>query len=133
MTVGLYPIVGDILHAGHILAMEEAKANCDFLIVALNCAPDGKKPIQSVFERWTQLSAVKYVDRLIPYSGRHDLEIVCSAVPHDIRFVGADYLFRDFDGKSIEEEKGVTFYYLNRSHGLSSTELKERIVKGKEK
>ena len=62
MKIGLYPLVGDLLHPGHILAMQEAKSNCDYLIVALNCTPDGKRPIQSIYERYIQLSAIKYID-----------------------------------------------------------------------
>ena len=50
--IGFYPVVGDLLHAGHILALEEAKENCDYLIVGLNCAPDGKNPVQSIYERF---------------------------------------------------------------------------------
>ena len=68
--IGFYPVVGDLLHAGHILALEEAKENCDYLIVGLNCAPDGKNPVQSIYERFIQLRAVKYVDEIIPYGGR---------------------------------------------------------------
>lgn len=127
---GLYPIVGDILHAGHILAIEEAAANCDTLVVAMNCKPENKSPVQSVFERWTQLSAVKHIDRLIPYEGRTDLELICKAIPHDVRFVGDDYRDKDFDGKQIELDRGVKIHYLNRAHGMSSTELKKRITGG---
>jgi glycerol-3-phosphate cytidylyltransferase len=45
MIKGFYPVVGDLLHAGHVLALEEARTKCDYLIVGLNCAPDGKNPI----------------------------------------------------------------------------------------
>jgi glycerol-3-phosphate cytidylyltransferase len=68
--IGFYPVVGDLLHAGHILALEEAKENCDYLIVGLNCSPDGKNPVQSIYERFIQLRAVKYIDEIIPYGGR---------------------------------------------------------------
>ena len=34
MKVGVYPMVADVLHAGHLLAIEEAKKHCDYLIVA---------------------------------------------------------------------------------------------------
>lgn len=130
MIIGFYPLCGDVLHAGHILALEEARRHCDYLIVGLNTTPDGKTPVQSVFERWTQLEAVKYIDRLIPYSGRRDCELLCSSLVYDIRFVGYDYLGKTWDGKSIEEQRGVTIHYLRRDHGLSSTELKQRISKG---
>lgn len=118
----------DILHAGHILALEEAKKNCDHLIVALNTHPDGKKPVQSVLERYIQLCAVKYVDEVIPYQGRADMEILASVLEYDIRFLGSDYLDKDWDGKEQEINRGVAWYFIDRDHGFSSSELKERIL-----
>lgn len=125
--IGLYPIVGDCLHAGHILAMKEAKENCDYLIVAVNAKPEHKEPIQSIFERFVQLNAVKYIDELIPYQGKEDLELLCSSVKHDVRFVGSDYVGKDFDGKQIEKDLNIETYYLSRNHTMSSTNLKQRI------
>jgi len=131
MIIGLYPIVGDVLHAGHILAMKEAKEHCDYLIVAMNCMPDNKTPVQSIFERWVQLNGVKYVDELIPYQGKSDLELLCSSIDHDIRFVGSDYMDKHFDGQEIELSRGVKIYYLKRMHNMSSTNLKNRIIDSK--
>lgn len=128
MQIGLYPIVGDCLHAGHFLAMKEASEHCDYLIAAINVQPESKQPIQSIFERYIQLSGVKYVDEVIPYQGKEDLELLCSAIPHDIRFVGSDYIGKDFDGKQIEEDLDVHIYYLSRNHSMSSANLKERII-----
>lgn len=125
--IGFYPMVGDLLHAGHILAIEEAKRNCDYLIVGLNCAPDGKNPVQSIYERYIQLKAVKYIDEIIPYSGRVDLELLASSLHYDVRFLGDDYRDKDWDGKAVEEQLGKAPYFLSRKHYLSSTELKERI------
>lgn len=125
--IGFYPLVGDLLHAGHVLAIEEAKSNCDYLIVGLNCAPDGKSPVQSVYERYVQLKAVKYVDEIIPYCGRKDMELLAASLHYDIRFLGDDYREKDWDGKAIEQQLGKTTYFLHRAHSLSSTELKERI------
>lgn len=128
--IGFYPVVGDLLHAGHILALEEAKENCDYLIVGLNCAPEGKHPVQSIYERFIQLRAVKYVDEIIPYGGRQDLERLAASLNYQIRFLGEDYRDKDWDGKSIETKLGKTPYYLKRQHSFSSTELKERIRNG---
>ena len=89
-------------HAGYILALEEAKKHCDYLIVALNTHPDGKQPVQSVFERYTQLCAVKWVDRVIPYQGREDLEKLASVLDYQVRFLGEDYIDREWDGKVQE-------------------------------
>lgn len=126
--IGFYPMAADILHAGHIVALEEAKSHCDYLIVGLNCIPDGKNPIQSIYERFMQLRAVKWIDEIIPYQGRKDLELLASSLNYDIRFIGEDYYNKDWDGKDIEQKLNKKFYYLNRKHSLSSTELKNRII-----
>jgi glycerol-3-phosphate cytidylyltransferase len=128
MIIGFYPVVGDLLHAGHVIAIEEAKANCDYLIVGLNCTPDGKTPIQSIYERFMQLRAVKFIDEIIPYQGRKDLELLASSLNYSIRFLGDDYRDKDWDGKEIEARLNKIPHYLHRQHYLSSSELKERIL-----
>ena len=125
--IGFYPMVADILHTGHIIALEEAKAKCDYLIVGLNCRPDHKEPIQSIYERFMQLRAVKWIDEIIPYQGRKDLELIAQTLQYDIRFLGEDYRGKSWDGKEIEESLNKKVYYLKRNHNLSSTELKLRI------
>ena len=131
MKIGLYPICGDVLHAGHVLALEEASKNCDYLVVALNCKPDGKAPVQSVYERMIQLRGVAYIDEIICYEGKKDLELLCWSFDYDVRFLGDDYRGKAWDGKEVEEFLGKEIFFLARQHGLSSTELKERIINGK--
>ena len=126
--IGLFPMCADLLHASHLLALREAKDKCDYLVVALNTHPDGKKPVQSVFERYLQLSAVKFVDKVIPYQGKADMEFIAAALDYDIRFVGADYLDKNWDGKAQEIERGIQACYIKRSHNKSSSELKERVM-----
>lgn len=128
MKIGFYPVVGDLLHAGHILALEEAKQHCDYLIVGLNCTPDGKNPVQSAYERYIQLRAVKYVDEIVPYCGRKDMELLVASLPYDIRFLGDDYRGKSWDGKELEDQLGKKVHFLSRKHALSSTELKQRII-----
>ena len=129
MKIGFYPMAADILHAGHMIALEEAKNNCDYLIVGLNCKPDGKNPIQSVYERFMQLRAVKFIDEIIPYEGKSDLELLASSLDYDIRFVGEDYLNKEWDGKQIEKNLSKEVYFLRRKHSMSSSSLKERLLK----
>ena len=129
MKIGFYPMAADILHAGHMIALEEAKKNCDYLIVGLNCKPDGKTPIQSVYERFMQLRAVKFIDEIIPYEGKSDLELLASSLDYDIRFVGEDYLNKEWDGKQIEKNLSKEVYFLRRKHSMSSSNLKERLLK----
>lgn len=125
--VGLFPMCADVLHSGHIVALEEAKQYCDYLIVGLNCNPDNKKPIQSIYERFMQLRAVKFVDEIIPYQNKKDLELLVSTLKYDIRFLGEDYIDKDWDGKEIENKLNKQIYFISRNHSLSSTELKSRI------
>lgn len=120
-------MVADILHTGHVIAIEEAKQNCDYLIVALNCSSENKLPIQSIYERYMQLRAVKWIDEIIPYQGKKDLELLAETLDYSIRFVGEDYINKSWDGKEIEQKLNKEIYYLKRRHNLSSTELKNRI------
>jgi glycerol-3-phosphate cytidylyltransferase len=128
MIVGFYPMAADILHVGHLLAIEEAKRNCDYLIVGLNCTPDGKNPVQSIYERYMQLRAVKWIDEIIPYQGREDLERLASSLQYDVRFLGEDYRGREWDGKNAEQMLNKKTYFLSRKHNFSSSELKNRII-----
>ena len=85
--------------------------------------------MQSVFERYTQLCAVKWVDDVIPYQGKEDMERIASVLDYQIRFLGEDYINKEWDGKTQEQERGINPFFINRKHGFSSTELKKRIVK----
>jgi glycerol-3-phosphate cytidylyltransferase len=125
--VGFYPMVADVLHAGHILALKEAKANCDYLIVGLHCCPNYKKPVQTIFERFIQLQAVKYVDEVIPYTDINDSASIIKSLNYDIYFCGEDHKDKDFENKQVLIDLGKQIYYLSRKHNFSSTNLKERL------
>lgn len=126
-NVGLFPMVGDLLHAGHILALQEAKEHCFFLIVAINTHPEGKQPVQTVLERVMQAKAVTHVDHVITYQGSRDMEALASFFDYDVRFLGDDYREKEWDGKAQEEARGIKPYFIKRDHGYSSTELKQRV------
>jgi len=128
MKIGLFPMVADVLHPGHITAIEEAKQNCDYLIVALHCNPVYKNPVQSVFERFIQLDAIKYVDKIIPYQNKEDAAVMISTLNYDIYFLGEDHKDSDFECKDLLEYLHKDIYYLKRKHMLSSTDLKNRII-----
>ena len=122
----------DLLHAGHVAMLEEAKNNCEHLIVGLQIDPslerDGKsKPIQSLVERQIQLRACKYVDEIIVYKTEKDLKTILKTLPINIRFVGEEYTIENFTGKKLCKEKRIRIYYNKRRHKFSSSELKERI------
>ena len=122
----------DLLHAGHVAMLEEAKNNCEHLIVGLQIDPslerDGKnKPIQSIVERQIQLRACKYVDEIIVYKTEKDLKTILKTLPINIRFIGEEYTIENFTGKKLCKEKRIRIYYNKRRHKFSSSELRERI------
>ena len=122
----------DLLHAGHIAMLAEAKSVCDYLICGLHVdpqveRPNKNQPIQSIVERYIQLSSVQYVDEVIPYNLEKDLHDILLTYPIDIRIIGADYKDTEFSGKDICLTKGIEIYYNERSHNFSSTELRQRM------
>lgn len=125
-------MVADVLHAGHVAAIEEAKSKCDKLIVALHCFPPDKSPVQSVFERYMQLRAVRWVDEIIPYEDPTDLDGMLRCLDYDVYFLGEDYIGRRWDGAAVLSTYGKEVEYLKRQHKYSSTELKERIAGSRE-
>lgn len=131
MITGITASCFDLLHAGHILMLKEAKSACDYLIVALQVdptvdRPNKNKPIQSFFERWVQLSAVKYVDEIIPYTTESELMTILQNYNIDIRILGEEYETKSFTGNNLDME----YYFNKRTHEYSSTELKQRIIDG---
>lgn len=134
-VVGFTSVVGDLLHAGHVLMLDECKLHCDFLYVGIITDPTTdrpwkNKPIQSVFERYAQVVSHRAVDEVVPLEGEADLDLALRSLPIDIRFVGEDYRDKDFTGKQTCKELGIEIYYNNRAHGLSSTELRRRVADG---
>lgn len=122
----------DLLHAGHILMLAECKQICDYLIVGLQTDPTvdraetKNKPVQSIVERYVQLSAVKYVDEIIVYETEKDLEDMLMFLPISHRIIGEEYRDKNFTGKSICEERGINIVYNSRKHRFSSSELRQR-------
>tara|TARA_B110000503_G_scaffold115454_1_gene173793 strand:+ start:707 stop:1093 length:387 start_codon:yes stop_codon:yes gene_type:complete len=114
------------------MMLREAASVCDYLICGLQIDPSndraGKnKPLQSIVERHTQLSAVRYVDEIIPYEWEHDLEDILQSYPINVRILGEEYRDRQFTGKSFCETNGIELYYNKRKHRFSSSELRDRI------
>ena len=122
----------DLLHAGHILMLAECKQVCDYLIVGVQSDPTidrpgvKNKPVQSIVERYVQLSAVKFVDQIIVYNTEKDLEDMLMFLPISVRIIGEEYKDKDFTGKQICEERGIKVWYNSRSHRFSSSELRQR-------
>ena len=132
-SIGFTCSTFDLLHAGHITMLEEAKRHCDFLIVGLQNdptedRPEKNKPVQSIVERQLQLAAVKYVDEIVIYNTEQDLKDLLLCLPIDIRVLGDEYEHRDFTGKDIAEQRGSKIIYNGRDHSFSSSSLRKRVV-----
>jgi len=123
----------DLLHAGHVTMLEEAKRHCDFLIVGLQNDPtldrsEKNAPVQSIVERQIQLAAVKYVDEIIIYNTEQDLIDLLLTLPIDVRVLGDEYKTKDFTGKDIAKQRGSKIIYNGRDHSFSSTSLRKRVA-----
>ena len=131
--VGITFSAFDLLHAGHIVMLREAKNHCDYLIAGIQTdptidRPDSKnKPVQSLVERYSQLSAVKYVDEIIPYQTEQDLIDILSMYEIDVRILGDEYKEKDFTGKDICNKRGIDLYFNKRDHRFSTSDLRERV------
>lgn len=129
MEVGITAGAFDLFHAGHVLMLKDASNQCDHLIVALQTDPsidrkEKNKPIQSMYERFVQLDACKYVDEVIPYETEEDLYVLIMNNNIDLRIIGNEYRNEDFTAREV----GIEIYYNARNHQWSTTELRERII-----
>ncbi|HEY1196094.1 adenylyltransferase/cytidyltransferase family protein [Flavobacterium sp.] len=134
MRTGITFSAFDLLHAGHVKMLEEAKQHCDYLIVGLQTdptldRPTKNKPTQTVVERYIQLKACKFVDEIVPYATEQDLEDILKAFALDVRILGDEYKDRDFTGRKYCEEKGIELYFNTRDHRFSSTNLRNEVYK----
>ena len=134
MRVGFTASAFDLLHAGHILMLRECKTYCDYLICALQVDPsidrkEKNSPVQSIVERYAQLSAVKYVDEIIPYVTEKDLLDILTLYKIDVRILGDEYKDKEFTGREVCETLDIDLYFNKRNHRFSSSELRARIAK----
>ena len=123
----------DLLHAGHVAMLSEAKNHCDYLICGLqnNASwdrPEKNEPIQSIVERQISLSANRFVDEIIIYNTEKDLEDILLTLPVDVRILGVEYMEKDFTGRAICEKRGVELIYNGRDHSFSSSSLRKRVA-----
>ena len=134
-TIGFTCSTFDLLHAGHITMLEEAKHHCEYLIVGLQNdptedRPTKNKPVQSIVERQIQLAAVKYVDEIVIYNTEQDLIDLLLTLPIDVRVLGDEYQTKDFTGKDIAKKRNCKLVFNPRDHSFSSTSLRKRVYTG---
>lgn len=133
MKVGITFSSFDLLHAGHIKMLEEAKSQCDYLICGLQTdptldRPEKNRPIQTVVERYIQLKGCKFVDEIVPYATEQDLEDVLRSFKIDVRIVGDEYMDKQYTGRKYCEEAGIALYYNKREHRFSSSGLRKEVA-----
>ena len=135
MKIGFTCSTFDLFHAGHMMMLKEAKTQCDYLIVGLQTdptidRPDTKnKPIQSLFERFVQLSSCKYVDEIVPYSTEKELMDILLSYPINVRIIGEEYKDKHFTGRELD----VEIYFNSRKHSFSTTSLRQRVQEAENK
>ncbi len=133
MKVGITFSAFDLLHAGHIKMLEEAKGQCDYLIVGLQTdptldRPEKNRPSQTVVERYIQLKGCRFVDEIVPYATEQDLEDILKSFKIDVRIIGDEYREKQFTGREYCEAKGIEFYFNTRDHRFSSSSLRKEVA-----
>ena len=133
MKIGITFSAFDLLHAGHIKMLEDAKRQCDYLIAALQTdptldRPEKNRPTQTVVERYIQLKGCVHVDEIMPYATEQDLEDILRSFKIDVRIIGDEYKDKDFTGRSYCQEKGIALHFNTRDHRFSSSSLRKEVM-----
>jgi glycerol-3-phosphate cytidylyltransferase len=124
----------DMLHAGHIAMLSEAKNHCDYLIAGLQTDPTidrpetKNKPVQSIVERQIQLAACRYVDEVVVYQTEQDLVDLLLILPLDVRILGVEYEGKPFTGDDACYERDIELIFNSRDHSFSSSSLRKRVA-----
>ena len=132
MKIGFTCSTFDLLHAGHVMMLREAKTVCDYLIVGLQTdpaidRPEKNSPVQTLVERYIQLQAIEYVDEIVPYQTEQDLEDILNMFSINVRILGEEYKNGKFTGRAICAKRGIELYYNKRDHRFSSSDLRKRV------
>jgi glycerol-3-phosphate cytidylyltransferase len=133
LKIGITFSTFDLLHAGHVAMLAEAKNHCDYLIAGLQTDPtidrDSKnKPVQSIVERQIQLACNRFVDEIVVYQTEKDLEDILLSMPIDVRILGIEYQDKEFTGRDICNKRGIEIVYNGRDHSFSSSNLRKRVA-----
>jgi glycerol-3-phosphate cytidylyltransferase len=133
MKIGFNCSCFDLFHAGHVTMLKMEKSRCDYLKVALQVDPTAdrpglkNKPTQSIYERYVQVQACKYVDEILLYDTEKELLNLIMTQDMHIRFLSDEYLYRDFTGKQYCMDNGIELFYHKRQHTYSTSELRNRV------
>ena len=133
MIVGYTTGVYDMFHIGHLNILKRAKEKCDYLIVGVSTDElvmhdKNKTPIIPFCDRCEIVSAIKYVDKVVPQTSKNKLDAYKKYKFHKM-FVGSDWKGTP-QWKHYEEEfspYGVEIVYLSHTDGISSTILRKKL------
>ena len=134
LKIGITFSTFDMLHAGHVAMLAEAKNHCDYLIAGLQTdptidRPDTKnKPVQSIVERQIQLAACRYVDEVVVYQTEQDLVDLLLILPLDVRILGVEYEGKSFSGDDACYSRNIQIVFNGRDHSFSSSSLRKRVA-----
>jgi len=133
MKIGFNCSCFDLFHAGHVTMLKMEKELCDYLKVALQVDPTidrpglKNKPVQSIYERYAQVQACRYVDEILVYDTEKELLNLIMTQDMNIRFLSDEYLYRDFTGKQYCMDNGIELFYHKRQHSYSTSDLRNRV------
>ena len=139
LKIGITFSTFDLLHAGHIAMLAEAKNHCDYLICGLQTdptidRPDTKnKPVQSIVERQITLGACRYVDEIVVYETEKDLVDLILTLPIDVRILGVEYEDTNFTGRNEGAGRNIQHVFNRRDHSFSSSSLRKRVADAENK
>ncbi len=134
LKIGITFSTFDLLHAGHIAMLSEAKNHCDYLIAGLQTDPTidrpttKNKPVQSIVERQIQLNSCRFVDEVVVYQTEQDLIDLLLILPIDVRVLGVEYIDRDFTGREQCIARDIELVFNGRDHSFSSSSLRKRVA-----
>ena len=120
----------DILHPGYIYTFEEAKRHCERFVVFLQNDPSlhrksKYKPVIPSWDRYKALMSIKHIDEVFMYQTEDELLDLITFWKPDLRILGEDYIGKPFTGDNLP----IHVIYTSRSHGWSTTKLKDLITK----
>lgn len=124
LTYGTY----DLLHIGHILLFERAKSLGDYLIVAVSTdefnMQKGKQSYYNYEIRKKMVESIRYVDQVIPENDWNQKINDIQKYGVDVVVMGSDW---ENDPRFEQLRKYCDVAYLERTPGISTTQLKEEL------